>query len=68
MKTWPVAPLGYYDEAVRRYGMLAKEKFEGVYVKALSYTVSHTDKNGKEWDALVFKKILEMDSMPSNNF
>ena len=67
-KTWPVAQLAHYDEAVRKYDRLAKEKFEGVYLKALSYSITQTDKNGKESDALVFKKILLMDSMPSNNF
>lgn len=61
-KTWPVARLAYYDEAVKRYNALAKEKFEGVYLNALSYSVSHRDKRGNESAALVFKNILDMDS------
>lgn len=59
---WPVARLAYYDEAVKKYRMLAKEKYEGIYLKALSYSVRHRDAFGKEVDALVFKKLLLMDS------
>ncbi|MEX2233922.1 MAG: hypothetical protein WD824_17280 [Cyclobacteriaceae bacterium] len=62
-KNWPVARFGDYDEAVNKYYSLAKEKHEGVYLKALSYSVSRIDKKGNEIDALVFKRILEMDSM-----
>lgn len=51
-----------YDEAVEKYNYLAKEKFEGVYLKAVAYTVRHLTKEGKEIDALVFKRILDMDS------
>ena len=64
-KEWPVAQLAEYDEAVKNYEDLAKEKFEGVYLKALAYAVRHQTKEGKEIDALVFKKILEMDSTAS---
>lgn len=61
-KAWAVARLGRYGEAVKKYDYLAKEKFEGVYVKALAYTVRHLTPEGKEIHALVFKKILHMDS------
>ena len=61
-KEWPVAELAQYNEAVRNYNNLAKEKFEGVYLKALAYTVRHLNQEGEEIDALVFKKILHMDS------
>jgi hypothetical protein len=59
-KTWPVAQLACYDEAVKNYHAMAKVKFEGIYLKALSYTVKHRDANGKERDVLVFKRILQM--------
>lgn len=42
--------------------LTSKEKFEGVYLKALAYTVRHLPKDGEEIDALVIKKILQMDS------
>ena len=61
-KQWSVAQLGEYDEAVKNYNYLAKEKFEGVYLKALAYAVRHPTREGEEIDALVFKKILQMDS------
>lgn len=61
-KEWSVARLAEYDDAVEKYDQLAKEKFEGVYLKALAYTVRHVTKEGEEIDALVFKKILHMDS------
>jgi hypothetical protein len=61
-KEWSVAHLGAYDEAVKKHNYLAKEKFEGVYLKALAYTVRHLARDGKEIHALVFKKILHMDS------
>ena len=60
LKKWPVAQLACYDEAVKNYHALAKEKFEGTYLKALSYTIRHKDANGKERDVLVFKHILQM--------
>lgn len=64
-KKWSVAQLGEYDEAVKKYNYLAKEKFEGVYVKALSYSVLRKNREGEDVKALVFKKIIEIDSMPT---
>ena len=61
-KEWAVSKLAAYNEAVGRYPHLSREKFEGVYLKALAYTVLHLDQDGNEIDALVFKRILEMDS------
>ena len=61
-KGWSVARLAEYDDAVKKYEYLATEKFEGVYLKALAYTVRHLTKDGEEIDALVFKTILHMDS------
>lgn len=61
-KKWPVAQLASYDEAVSKYHSFASEESEGIYLKALSYTVRHIDTTGVEYDALVFKKILKMDS------
>lgn len=64
-KQWTVAQLGEYEKALNKYSYLAKEKFEGVYVKALSYSVAIKTREGEETDALVFKKILEIDSTRS---
>lgn len=66
-KTWSVAQLGEYDLARKKYNYVAKEKFEGVYIKALSYTIRDVDKSGKDIEALVFKKLLEADSLRAFN-
>lgn len=66
-KKWSIAQLGEYDLAVKKYNYVSKEKFEGVYIKALSYTVRSVDKGGKEIDALVFKTLLGEDSLRSFN-
>ena len=66
-KTWAIARLGEYDIALKKYNSVSKERFEGVYVKALSYTVRRVDRSGKEIDALVFKRLLERDSLQSYN-
>jgi hypothetical protein len=60
LQYWPVSPLGSYKEAVSKYHVLAKEQYEGVYIKALSYSVHHVGRDGKEQEALVFKRILQM--------
>ena len=61
-KQWAVARFACYPDVVKKYGELASEKFEGVYLKALSYTVRQPGPSGDEIDALVFKRILRMDS------
>lgn len=58
-RKWAVSKLGFYDEAESSYKKMATEKYEGIYLKALGYAVSHVDNNGNETDALVFRKILK---------
>lgn len=65
-KKWPLAQYGYYAEVVRKYHSSATEKFEGIYLKALSYTVSCRSDNGEVFDAVVFKRILDMDTVVAN--
>lgn len=60
MQYCPVSPLGTYRDAVSKYHTLAREKYEGVYIRALGYSVIHIGRNGKEQEALVFKRILQM--------
>ncbi len=66
-QNWALAKLGKYPEADSTYKLLAKEKFEGIYMKALGYSVHHIAEDGKEIEALVFKNILKMDSMEDLN-
>jgi hypothetical protein len=47
-----VSKLGQYHQAIMQYHQLAKDKFEITYLKA----VHHTNKDGEEIEALVFKK------------
>jgi hypothetical protein len=61
-ENWVVAKLASYPEAREKYGELAKEKFEGIYLKALAYSVNHKTTSGQEVEAIVFKKILKMAS------
>jgi hypothetical protein len=62
---WAVSKLGRYTEATRQYHKLIKNKFELTYLKAVGYSIDHTNKKGKETQALVFKKILQMTSSPT---
>ncbi|HEU5291366.1 MAG TPA: hypothetical protein VFU05_12025 [Cyclobacteriaceae bacterium] len=54
---WNVAPLGVYGDAQHIYDSLVSQKFEGMYMKALAYSVE-SDSSDKE--LLVIKKILDM--------
>ena len=54
---WTVAPLGVYNDVQRIYDSLATEEFEGVYLRALAYSVE-SDTVDKEF--LVIKSIVEM--------
>jgi hypothetical protein len=54
---WDVATLGAYRDAQKIYDSLVSQKFEGMYLKALAYSVE-SDSSDKE--LIVIKKILEM--------
>jgi hypothetical protein len=54
---WTVAPLGVYTDVQKIYDSLATEEFEGVYLRALAYSVE-SDTTDKE--LLVIKSIIEM--------
>jgi hypothetical protein len=59
-ENWVVAKLGSYQEAKRKYIGLATEKYEGVYLKGLAYSINHVNAKGKDVDALVLRRILEI--------
>ena len=60
---WDITDLGEFNELTDAYNKLAKEKYEGIYLKALAYTVrdihSTTGKN-----ALVIKQIKSLGDDP----
>jgi hypothetical protein len=51
---WRLANLGEYDEVKTKYEELVKEKFEGIYVRALAYSTPDAV-SGK---AIVIKRII----------
>ncbi len=60
---WKVTNLGEFDEVTQKYKELAKEKFEGIYLKALAYSVADTTSPiGQR--ALVIKRALAMGNDP----
>jgi hypothetical protein len=59
-ENWAVAKLGAYKTAKRKYLELAKEKYEGLYVKGLAYSVHHVNAKGQDIDALVLRQIFEI--------
>jgi hypothetical protein len=63
-EAWAVSKHGAYIQAINQYHQLAKVKFENLYLKAVAYPIHHVNKDGKEGEALVFKKIIQMTSSP----
>ena len=59
---WSVTNLGEFDELQTAYKKLAKEKNEGIYLKALAYSV--IDTTARRGSALVIKRILDLDNDP----
>lgn len=60
---WKITDLGEFNELIVAYKKLAKEKYEGIYLKALAYTVRDTTSmTGK--DALVIKRIEDLGNDP----
>ncbi|MFM9837775.1 MAG: hypothetical protein ACKVOQ_05880 [Cyclobacteriaceae bacterium] len=59
---WRVTDLGEFNELRLLYKKLAKEKFEGVYLKALAYSVLDTTQ--RERNALVIKRIVDVGNDP----
>jgi hypothetical protein len=63
MERWNVAMLGEFDEMKRQYFQKASQPFEGVYVKALTYSVSDST-SLNEQGALVLKRIADIGNDP----
>lgn len=62
---WAVSKHGEYMKAIRQYHQLTKTKFDVTYIKAIGFSIRHINKEGKETDALVLKKVLLMTASPS---
>ena len=60
---WKITDLGEFNELTVGYKKLAKEKYEGIYLKALAYSVRDTTSmTGK--NALVIKRIIDLGNDP----
>jgi hypothetical protein len=55
-ENWRLANLGDYDEVKASYKQLAKEKYQGIYLKGVAYSVRDTT-NKRTQNALVIKQI-----------
>ena len=59
---WKVADLGEFDKLRVQYKQLAKEKYEGIYVRALAYSVCDT--TSRSGNSLVIKRIKNLGKDP----
>lgn len=57
---WHVAHLGVYDQVKDKYQQLATTSLEGIYLRALIYSVNDTNASGEPTKKLVVKRIVEM--------
>jgi hypothetical protein len=60
---WKVTDLGEFDELLQLYKQLAKEKFQGIYLKGLAYSVADTTVAGGK-NVLVIKQIVSVGNDP----
>jgi len=59
-ENWQVAHLGMYEAVKEQYKNLAREPWEGIYVRALAYSVSDSTDEVSQRGALVVKKLIVM--------
>jgi hypothetical protein len=59
-ESWAISKYGEYRKAIRQYHQLTTTKFELTYLKGVGFSIRHPGKDGKEIDALVIKKVLQM--------
>ena len=64
-EAWSVTKLGDYHKAITQYHQLVREKSEVTYIKATAFSVRHTNKEGREIEALVLKRVLQMTASPN---
>lgn len=61
-ETWNLAKVGSFDEVEKKYSELAREKFEGIYLKGVAYYIQDVDSTGMEINSMVIKRIIHMRS------
>ena len=65
MKKWNVASLGEIDSIKIKYRKIATENYEGVYLKALAYSVVDTSSQSNR--SLVVKRLIRMEKSDARN-
>jgi hypothetical protein len=63
-ENWQVAHLGVYGVLKEKYKHLASEPWEGIYVRALAYSVTDSTNEASQHGALVVKKLIAMGESP----
>lgn len=66
-ETWIVSKYGDYSTAIRQYHQLTTRKFEFTYMKAIGFSIRDTVSKGKEREALVIRKVLQMTTIANAN-
>jgi hypothetical protein len=61
-----VSNLGEYFKACQQYHQLTEKKSEPIYLKAVGFNVKQMDREGKEIQALVLKRIIQTSSLDNN--
>jgi hypothetical protein len=64
-KNWKVASLGDIDSLKIKYIELATEESEGIYLKALAYSISDTTSESDK--SLVIKRVLRVEKSSIQN-
>lgn len=57
---WHVSRLGLHDDVRKNYTSLAREPWEGIYVRALAYSISDTTDSPRQHGQLVVKTLIAM--------
>jgi len=60
LEDWQVAQLGAYGTIEERYNYLASEPWEGIYIRALAYSIPDTTDASGRASSLVVKKLIAM--------
>jgi hypothetical protein len=64
---WNLAKLVEYDSIKMTYQKLATEKNEGIYLKALAYSIEDSDSANSSHKSIVIKRILRMEKSSLKN-
>jgi hypothetical protein len=62
MERWKLAQLAEFENLKMKYKQLAKEKYEGIYLKALAYSVA--DMTSQDKELLVIREIKDIANDP----